>query len=68
MAIEDELLPTQSSRFKNRKQIVARYIAILIAHEILWESSFLNEVGSFFEFFKDGVLKIVKGEEHLVVC
>lgn len=67
MAIEDELNPTSSNRFKNRKQIVARYIAVLIAHEIIWESSFLNEIGSFFKFFKDGVLKLVKGEENLVV-
>lgn len=67
MSIEDELNPNSAIRFKNRKQIVARYIAVLIAHEIIWESSFLNEIESFFDFFKDGVLKIVKGDENLVV-
>lgn len=66
MTIEDELEANHSFRFKGRKQIVARYIAVLIAHEILWESSFLNEVDNFYEFFK-GLLKIVKGEESLVV-
>lgn len=67
LSIEDELNPSSTLRFKNRKQILARYIAVLIAHEIIWESSFLNEINSFFDFFKDGVLKLVKGEEDLVV-
>ena len=47
-------------------RIIVRYIAILIAHEILWESMFLSEIISFFDFFK-GLLKVVKEQEHLIV-
>ena len=66
MSIEDELNPNYSLRFKERRQIMARYIAVLIAHETLWESSFLNEIVNFFDFFK-GILRVVKGDETLVV-
>lgn len=65
-SIQDEIKNELSAGFKSRQRIVARYIAILIAHEIIWESSFLTEIINFFNFFK-GLLRVVRGQEQLVV-
>lgn len=46
--------------------MVARYLAILMAHEIILESSFLTGIENFYDFFKT-LLRVVKGEEQLVV-
>lgn len=54
------------SRFNERKKILARYIAILMGHEFLWESNIITEVPSFLTFFKT-LLGAIKGDEDLVV-
>lgn len=64
--MEDELAPQLGSRFKERKELVARYVCVLIAHQILWESSFLQEISNFYGFFKE-VLKVLKDDINLVV-
>lgn len=65
--MQDERSSELPIGFKYRQKIVARYLAILIAHEIIWESSFLTEIINFFDFFK-GLLRVVKGNEKLTVA
>lgn len=65
--MDDELSCPLSNKFEKRKLVLARYLAIVIAHEILWETNFLNEIINFFDYFKS-ILLVVKGEEGLVVA
>ena len=64
--MEDELAPQLGTRFKERKEALARYMAVLIAHSILWEGSFIQEISHFYEYIK-GLVKLVKDEITLVV-
>lgn len=64
--MDEEQTSSLSSRFSERKKILARYLTILIAHDFLWESSIMCEVPSFYKFMKS-VLSVLKGEESLVV-
>lgn len=55
-----------SSRFKERKRVIARYLAVLLCHSFLWESNFLAEVISFYHFLRE-LLDILVGCENTVV-
>lgn len=62
----DEETEHLSSRFKERKKVIARYLAVLLCHSFLWESNFLAEVNSFYHFFRE-LLDILVGCENTVV-
>lgn len=63
MDVESEVL---SVRFKERKKVIARYIAVLLSHGFLWESNVLSEVQCFYHFFRE-LLEILVGSEDLII-
>ncbi len=61
----DEESISRMHRFKERKRVIARYMAILLGHEFLWESSVISEVNAIEDFFNE-ILHILREENSLV--